>query len=251
MPEPVLRLSGVGYGYRRGRDRFQVLSGVSLAVAEGEFVGVLGGRGEGKTTLLEIAAGLRVPDAGLVWFDGMELTRCAEDDRTALLGDRIVWMARGGFGEFDVLRGVSLPLAMGRGDERAAAEERGMAALRRVGAEGCADSSWDDLSDWERLLVTFARGYAARPRLMVVDDLLDGLGAGGTRQASELLLEFAGELACGVLVGASDMSALLAAHKVVRFDGDGGITTVTDTPHDPTNLYPLPDAWRRRAGGRG
>jgi hypothetical protein len=45
----------------------------------------------------------------------------------------------------------------------------------------------------------------------------------------------AGELQCGVLVTASDMSALLAAHRVLRFDGEGGITQTTD----PTNLHRL------------
>jgi hypothetical protein len=61
---------------------------------------------------------------------------------------------------------------------------------------------------------------------MVVDDLLNALGAGGTREASELLLSLARELQCGVLVGASDMAALLAAHRVLCFDGDGGIVEI-------------------------
>jgi predicted ABC-type transport system involved in lysophospholipase L1 biosynthesis ATPase subunit len=241
MPELLLRLEGVGYEYRRGRDWWQVLSGVDLAVAVGEFVGVLGGRGEGKTTLLEVAAGLRVPGAGSVWFGGMDLARCADDERSELLGDRIAWMPRGDFGEFRALQYVALPLAMGSGG-MAAAEERAMAALRRVGAESGAGSSWEELSDWDRLMVTFARGYATRPRLMVVDDLLDGLGAGGTRQAAELLLAFAGELGCGVLVAASDMSALLAAHRVVSFDGEGGLNTMTESPPNPTNIVDFPDA---------
>ena len=242
MSDVVLRLVGVCCGFRRGRDRWRVLSDVDLTVAAGEFVGVLGGRGEGKTTLLEVAAGLRASEAGSVWFEGRDLARCSEDERGELLGDRIAWMPRGDFAEFRVLDYVALPLRMGSGGGMAAAEERAMAALRRVGAEGCANRSWEELSDWDRLMVTFARGYATRPRLMIVDDLLDGLGAGGTRQAGELLLAFAGELNCGVLVAASDMTALLAAHRVVYFDGEGGITTITDTPDQPTNVVDFPGA---------
>jgi ABC-type cobalamin/Fe3+-siderophores transport system ATPase subunit len=226
------------------------LSDVDLTVATGEFVGVLGGRGEGKTTLLEVAAGLRAPEAGSIWFDGRDLTRCSEDERAEPLGDRIAWMPRGDFAEFRVLDYVALPLRMGSGDGgMVGAEERAMAALRRVGAQGCAGRSWEELSDWDRLMVTFARGYATRPRLMVIDDLLDGLGAGGTRQAGELLLAFAEELDCGVLVAASDMTALLAAHRVVYFDGEGGITTITNTPDQPTNVYPFDGAAQRRAVG--
>jgi putative ABC transport system ATP-binding protein len=246
MPEVVLVLEGVVRGYRRGRDRWRVLSGVSLAVVEGEFVGVLGGMGEGKTTLLEVAAGVEVPDAGRVWFGGRDLASCSDDERSELLGDRIVWMPREDMAEFRVLESVALPLAMG-GDGMRAAEGRAMRALERVGAEGCADRCWDELSDWERLLVTFARGYASCPRLMVVDDLLDGLGARGTREAGELLLGFARELNCGVLAGAKDLAALLAADRVLRFDGEGGLSSSPESTH-PTNLLDL-RGWRRAAGG--
>jgi ABC-type cobalamin/Fe3+-siderophores transport system ATPase subunit len=229
MADLVLRLEGVCQSYRRGRECWEVLSGVSLSVAAGEFVGVLGDRNDGKTTLLEIAAGLLVPEAGSVWFEGRDLVRCPDDERTELLGDRIVWMPRKDFAGFEVLEYVALPIGMDRGGGgMEPAEDRAREALRRVGAESCEGRGWDDLSDWDRLLVTFARGYAARPALMVVDDLLDALGAGGRREGGELLRTLAGELQCGVLVTASDMSALLAAHRVLRFDGEGGITQTTD-----------------------
>jgi putative ABC transport system ATP-binding protein len=244
MAECVLRLVGVGQGYRRERDWWQVFSGVSLTVGAGEFVGLLGAAHEGKTTLLEVAAGLAVPEAGEVWFEGCDLTKVPENDRTELLGHRIAWMPRGDFADFGVLDYVALPLSMGRGPT-GGAEDRARVALDRVGAKGCLGRSYGALSDWERLLVTFARGYASRPRLMVVDDLLDGLGAGGMREAGELLLGIAGELNCGVLAGASDMAALVAAHRVYAFNGEGGI----DENH-PTydNLYPLHGARHATTG---
>jgi predicted ABC-type transport system involved in lysophospholipase L1 biosynthesis ATPase subunit len=221
-----------------------VFAGVDLAVAAGEFVGVLGGRGEGKTSLLEVAAGLCAPEAGSVWFEGRDLACCSEDERTALLGDRIAWMPRADFADFRAVEYVALPVSM-RGGGMAAAEERAMAALRRVGVERCAHAGWEELSDWDRLMVVFARGYVTRPRLMVVDDLLDGLGAGGTREAGELLRAFAVELGCGVLASASHLGALMAADRVFCFDGEGGLAEITDTPHNPTNVYQLHDAHRR------
>jgi predicted ABC-type transport system involved in lysophospholipase L1 biosynthesis ATPase subunit len=234
MAELVLELVGVGHGYRRERDWWQVLSGVSLSVAESQFVGILGGKREGKTTLLEIAAGLIVPEDGKVVFEGHDIAKQPDDERTELLGDRIAWMAREDFAEFGALEYVTMPLAMGGPMDRAEGVAR--AALERVGAKGCIGRSYDALSDWDRLLVTFARAYATRPRLMVVDDLLDGLGAGGTREAGELLLEIAGELGCAVLAGASDLSSLLAANQVFSFDGEGGLTLMAESPE---NLFPL------------
>lgn len=238
MSEVVLRLEGVAQWFRRGRSRWRVLRGVSLTIPAGEFVGVLGGRGEGKTTLLQIAAGVDEPEEGKVWLEGRDLAACSADERAALLGDRIAWMPRTDFGGFDALRYIAMPLATGSVRMRAA-EEQGMAALKRVGAEDCAECQWDELSDWDRVLVTLARGYASRPRLMVVDDLMDALGAGGTREAGELLLSMARELRCGVLAGASDLGALLAADRVLRFDGEGGLRGAAEAGH-PTNLRDFP-----------
>jgi ABC-type cobalamin/Fe3+-siderophores transport system ATPase subunit len=238
VSEVVLGLEGVAQGFRRGRSRWRVLKGVSFTVVAGEFVGLLGGRGEGKTTLLRIAAGVDKPEDGKVWFEGRDLAACSADERAAPLGDRIVWMPRANFGGFDALRYIAMPLATGSVGMRAA-EERATAALKRVGAEGCAECQWGDLSDWDRVLVTLARGYASRPRLIVVDDLLDALGVGGTRQAGELLLSIVRELRCGVLAGASDLGALLVADRVLRFDGEGGLSGAAE-PSQPTNLRDFP-----------
>jgi ABC-type cobalamin/Fe3+-siderophores transport system ATPase subunit len=247
MGDPLLRLEGVGRAYRRGRQRWRVLVDVSLTVAAGEVVGVLGGRGEGKTTLLEVAAGIAPAEAGRVVFEGVDLTSCSAEERAELLGDRIAWLPREGMGDFDVLGYVGLPLAMGRGMRTRDADDRATQALRRVGAVECVERGWDELSDWERLLVTLARGIVSRPGLMVRDDLLDGLGAGGTREAGELLLSLARELRCGVLLSASDLESLLVADRVVCFDGVGGLTAMSK--QTPTNIIELDDS-RRLAAGR-
>jgi predicted ABC-type transport system involved in lysophospholipase L1 biosynthesis ATPase subunit len=218
MGELVLVLDGVGKGFRRGRRRWQVLMDVSLTVGAGEMVGVVGARGEGKTTLLEVAAGIESPDEGRVLFGGRDLACCSVEERADLLGGRIAWMPREAMGEFEVLDYVGLPLAMGRGRGMREADDLAMAALKRVGAADCARKRWGELSNWERVLVAFARGFVGGPALMVVDDLLDGLGPRGTREAGELLLSLARELGCGVLVAASDLDALLVAHRVLCFE---------------------------------
>ncbi len=247
MGELLLVLEGVGKGFRRGRRRWQVLVDVSLTVAAGEMVGVVGARGEGKTTLLEVAAGVVLPDEGRVWFEGRDLACCSVDERADLLGDRIAWMPREGMGDFEVLDFVGLPLAMGRGRGMREADDLAMAALERVGVSDCARKRWDELSNWERVLVAFARGFVGRPRLMVVDDLLDGLGPRGTREAGELLLSLAGELGCGVLVAASDLEALLVADRVLCFE-NASLSVLSGPTRPNTNIIDLRDNRRRVAG---
>jgi predicted ABC-type transport system involved in lysophospholipase L1 biosynthesis ATPase subunit len=244
MAELVLVLDGVGKGFRRGRRRWQVLVDVSLTVAAGEMVGVVGARGEGKTTLLEVAAGIELADEGRVLFEGRDLACCSADERAGLLGGSIAWMPRDGADDFEVLDFVGLPLAMGRGCGMREADDLAMAALKRVGVVGVARKRWGELSNWERVLVAFARGFVGGPRLMVVDDLLDGLGPRGTREAGELLLALAGELGCGVLVAASDLDALLVAHRVLCFES-GTLAVMSGQTHEETNIIDLRDGRHR------
>ncbi len=158
ITEPLLVLEDISKHFRRGRRRWQVLADVSLTVAAGEVVGVVGGRGEGKTTLLEVAAGIELPDAGRVVFDGRDLARCSPDERAGMLGDQIAWMPRERTGEFEVLDYVALPLAMGRGLGMRAADDLAMGALERVGVPEVARRRWDELLQ----LGAGARGVRAR-----------------------------------------------------------------------------------------
>jgi putative ABC transport system ATP-binding protein len=243
----VLVLEGVGQCYSRGRQRWRVLADVSLTVAAGEVVGILGGPREGKTTLLEIAAGKASPETGRVVFEGTDLASLSPDDRTDLLGDRIAWMPQEDLADFNVLGYVAVPLTLGRGVRPREAGERAMDALKRVGAEQCASRSWEKLSNWERFLVPIARGIISHPALILIDDLLDGLGARGTREAGELLRSLAKELNCAILLSATDAESLLIAHRVISFDGTGSLTNTSN--HRPDNLVALRGS-RRSASSR-
>jgi ABC-type lipoprotein export system ATPase subunit len=248
MVESLLELRSVGRGYRRGRRYWEVIRGVSLTVARGELVGVVGQRGEGKTTLLEVAAGMALADQGKVLFEGQDLALWSAEKRADLLGDRIAWVCPEGPGDFVVLDYVGLPLAMGRGRGMRWVDTVAMAALERVGVADRARYRWDELSNWERVLVAFARGSVGRPSLLVVDDLLDGLGARGIREAGGLLRSITQELGCGVLVAASDLEALLVADRVLYFD-NGTLTPITGAARHDADIIELPEHRRRAVGG--
>lgn len=210
-----------------------MLADVSLDVGLGEIVAVVGSRAEGKTTLLQLAAGIDLPDSGQVWLGEVELTGLSEEGRAELLGRDIRWVRREGTGvRFDVLDYVGLPLVVGRG--RGCREVRALAlvALEHVGAAGCAGLSWEELSNWERVLVSFARGIVGKPRLMVIDDVMDGLGMRRTREAGELLCSLVGELRCGVLLSASDLEAVLVADRVLCFERGGLKAMSNETPYE-------------------
>ena len=133
----LLALRGVGKGIRRGGRWLRVLVDVSLDVGPGELVAVVGARGEGKTTLLKVAAGLELPDDGEVCLGEVALDSLSDEERSRLLGTEIAWVHREGTGvKFEVLDYVGLPLAMGRGRGRRRGESsrcrRSSASARRV-----------------------------------------------------------------------------------------------------------------------
>lgn len=236
----LLTLQGVSKGYRRGGRRLRVLAEVSLELGLGEVGAVVGSRNEGKTTLLKIAAGIEQPDAGEVHLGGVSLTRLADKERSRLLGTEIAWTNREGTGvRLEVLDYLALPLALGRRLGRREARTLATGALERVGAVGLAKRRWTELSDWERVLVGLARGIVCRPRLLVVDSVIDGLGMRRTREAGELLLALAAELECGVLMSSSDLEAALIADRVWSLER-GRLSLLSEQPAAEAEIIEFP-----------
>jgi putative ABC transport system ATP-binding protein len=238
----VLLVDGVWKGYSRGGRWMEVLSGVSLDVGLGEVVAVVGSRLEGKTTLLKVAAGMECPDRGSVSLDGRDLAGLRDRSRSRLLGHEIVWVDRDGpeLG-LEVSKFVGWPLALhGRG--RRQAERMAAHALERVGARECMGRRWGELSNWQRVLVGYARAFAGSPQLVVIDDLLDALGGGATEEASDLLRSLVeeSEPRCGVLMSASDMESAMFADRVWSITRKGTLKSLSSQRRDDAEIIPFP-----------
>lgn len=247
--DELLLISEVSKTYWRGDWPLELLKDVSLRVRPGTIVAVVGERHEGKTTLLKIAAGVEAPDRGTVLFEDRNLWNLAAPERERLWGEAIGWMSRERPGlDWEIRDYVGLRLAMGRSYGRRKARAQAIAALRRVGAEKCAEQHWPELSDWQRMLVGLACGIVSQPRLLVIDDLFDGLGVAKMQAAGELLTSIAQELGCGVLMSASSMEAALMADAVWFFD-DGRLSLMSDQTSSGGEILEFPNVVResRRA----
>lgn len=177
MSPPLLSLESVRTAFWRGAREVVVLDGASLALHPSDFACVVAERSAGKTTLLQIAAGLRRPDAGSVRYAGSDLAALGDRVRGRLRRSEIacVW-SRTPPAPYagTVLDHVGLPLVSagirGRERRRAAAE-----MLERVGAADHAGARVDDLSDAERARVALAQAGVRRPRLLLLDEITDTL----------------------------------------------------------------------------
>jgi predicted ABC-type transport system involved in lysophospholipase L1 biosynthesis ATPase subunit len=215
----VLSLTGVCLSFPRGRRHLvRVLADVSLRVDAGEVVAVLAQRAQGKTSLLRVAAGMRQPDRGRVYFEGEDLWGFSDRRRSRLLGGQIGWVGPT-VPDLDVpmLSSVALPLFAAYGKRES--YTRAMAALERVGAAECAEQLWESLADWERALLAVAQGIAREPKLLLVDDLTVSLGLGEADEIARLLDALAKERGFGVLMSVSDAGATGWSGRVVTLAG--------------------------------
>jgi len=220
VTDSVLTLDGVWKGFDRGDDRLRVLTDVSLTVAPGQVVAVVGNRDQGKTTLLRVASGTLPADQGSVRVGDLELTGLSDAQLARVLRTEIGLATRAGPElRVRVRDYVGLPLAVGRWLRWR--ERRLMVAevLSALDLTGTADLPWRELSDWQRVLVELAQATVARPRLLLLDDVIGGLGLGKKQAATEIVRGFADDLGCGVLMAVSDHAAALPSDCVWQLDG--------------------------------
>lgn len=238
----LLSLQDVGKRYRRGELTRWLLRGVTLHVDPGEVVSVIAMRSQGKTSLLRLAAGIAEPDEGRVLLGEEDLSQLADRAHSRVLREQIGWADRGGPGiGLQMLDYVAMRLAIGGRTRRREVRALALRALERVGMEQSAERHWEDLSDWERALVEIAQAIAGGPRLLLIDDVIDGLGMRETEELEGLVHALAQDLHIGVLMTASDPEAALCSHRILSLAG-GRMTSMSDAgDREVGNVIDFPD----------
>src|SRR6185436_3084938 len=157
-----------------------VLNGVSLEVGAGEYVAIVGDSGIGKSTLLNVIAGLEPVDQGTVVFEGKDLTTLDDDALTLLRRDHFgfVFQAFHVLPQLTVEQNVALPLLL-RGTS---SPEKARAAIASVGLAGREASPPRELSGGELQRVAIARALVGEPMLVLADEPTGNLDPDNARQ---------------------------------------------------------------------
>ena len=168
---PAIRLNGIVKTYIRGRQKMEVLHGLSLEIGQGEFVSIMGPSGSGKTSLLNLIAGLDSPTSGEIVVAGERIGKLSSARRSAWRARNIGFV----FQFYHLLpvltagRNVEVPLLLTR---LTAAQRRARvaAALQLVGLADRSEHKPCELSGGQQQRVSIARALVADPSIFVCDE---------------------------------------------------------------------------------
>lgn len=207
------------YGGVRPRE---VLRDITLELARGEYISITGESGVGKSTLLNLIAGLEVPDTGTVELDGASVTTLDDTGRTLLRRDRIgfVFQAFHLLPHLTVAQNVALPLSLA-GTVRQQVAARVGNLLAAVGLADAADSYPRELSGGEMQRAAIARALVHRPQLLLADEPTGNLDSETARSILALMREQVKQAGgAGILVTHS-AAAAATADRVLTLTADG------------------------------
>src|SRR5256714_8831300 len=208
-----------------GRERIEILKGISFQIMSGEFVSIVGPSGSGKSTLLGIIAGLDNPTTGQVFIDGVDITRMTEG-KLAVVRNSKIGMVFQAFNLIPTLTAqenveVSLYVGKHKGSPSARAQE----LLALVGLSHRLDHRPNQLSGGEQQRVAIARSLATDPAFVIADEPTGNLDARNGENVLKLIAELRDHTGKTSIISSHDPVVASHADRTMRIV-DGRIAEI-------------------------
>jgi ABC-type lipoprotein export system ATPase subunit len=240
----LIELKDLHKTYHLGEVDLPVLKGISLKIARGELVALMGASGSGKSTLMNLLGCLDHPTSGEYWLEGREVSHLTANERARVRKNTVgfVFQSFNLLPRTSALENVTMPLTYA--DERLSERqmrERGMALLQKVGLEDRADHQPSQLSGGQQQRVAIARSLINNPRVLLADEPTGNLDS----RTSEELLNMLGELnrseGLTIILVTHDPGVARHARRVIHIkDGliENDAPALTTSPPGQTTAEP-------------
>jgi len=186
----IIKLEDVWKIYKLGELELPILKGVSLEIARGAFVVVLGPSGSGKSTLLNMVGCLDLPTKGRVFLEGNNISKMSEDELAQIRGRKIGFI----FQQFNLLQNlnalenVMIPMIF-QGKSEKERQERAKSLLNSLALGNRIDHRPTELSGGEQQRIAIARSLANNPEIIVADEPTGNLDSSTGKKIMEILID--------------------------------------------------------------
>jgi putative ABC transport system ATP-binding protein len=217
ITDPVLKAEQITKQVSSPEGMLTILAEVSLSIAAGETVSIIGASGAGKSTLLAMLAGLDEPSRGRIWLNGAELTALDEDGRAAVRARHVgfVFQSFHLVPSLTAIENVMLPLELaGKPNAREAAAE----VLAKVNLAQRVAHYPRQLSGGEQQRVAIARAFVTRPALLFADEPTGNLDSVTGERIIELLFELNRAAQTTLVVVTHDQAIAQRCGRIIRID---------------------------------
>src|SRR6059058_5298118 len=199
-----------------GREKIEILKGLSFQIMSGEFVSIVGPSGSGKSTLLGIIAGLDNPTSGQVLIDAVDITRMSEGQLAAVRNNKIgmVFQAFNLIPTLTAQENVEVPLYVGK--HKGAPSARAKELLDLVGLSHRLNHRPNQLSGGEQQRVAIARALATDPAFVIADEPTGNLDATNSENVLKLIAFLRAQTGKTFIIATHDQNVAAHAGRTIR-----------------------------------
>lgn len=214
----IIQTKDLKMHYIVGGNTVKALDGVDVSIDKGEFVCVSGRSGSGKTTFLNMLAGLEPPTAGEIVILGSHLEKMKEEERTRFRRQHVgfVFQSYNNLPQYTALENVALPLAV-RGVPKEEREKLAMEALSKVGLLDHAGHRPSELSGGQQQRVSIARAIITSPAIVLADEPTGNLDTHTGQEIMQLLCGLFRENGTTFIISTHDPSMEEYTDRSIRF----------------------------------